>query len=157
MHWKSPNLILVGGPGTNPLVSIPPFNDLSPVEYTWDDVDGYTIISRTSFREVHPESVRRVLFREIHDFGYFLKRRFQPVSANKLIMISGLGSLGTANGAILFSNPNGVSKIGQACQKCKSIVNRLGTDPSFICFFEVKGRGILTPDLDFNKVQTILE
>jgi len=88
-----------------------------------------------------------------NDFGFFLKRKLRPNGSNKFIMISGAGTLGVL-GAIRLFGYSGMAKDSQGYKNSQLVVTKLGSDPSFIGFFEVIGglKDITTPNLDINKV-----
>jgi hypothetical protein len=159
--WGSSNLVFVGGPFFNRLLVDKCFRDLLPVEYVWkkdeEGFESWVLISKDTGLEIYPEFLANKKAGKTQDFGLFLKRPLKGRGLNKIIIVNGAGSLATTGAVMLFANPAGILQRNQAYENCRYVINKLGSDPSFIAYFEIKGdlNGIDTPILEIDKLETL--
>lgn len=134
-NWRDGHLIVLGGADVNPLVKH--FYDVSPIVYRYENKkQKIGLFNRLNHRLYTHWAIGDSLG-TVLDHGYFLKRPLNHDGPQKLIMIGGCLTWGVIGATKLFSFS--ASENSQAQSHARSVVERLGHDPSFLIIIENRG------------------
>lgn len=150
--WADANIVLIGGPGYNPLVS-----DLGakcPIEYKGSE-DNIWLRHKVTGQKWKPS------FNKVHgkmratDHGFLYKRTLNG-GQNKLVMLGGARTWGVYGAAALIGFSS-ASRDSDARRRAKEIVRRFGSDPSLLIPVQVEGSrdGISVVDCDYDCIEVL--
>lgn len=152
--WGDSNLVLIGGPDFNVLVK--EFDDCCPIKYMYSGKDKVWLHHKKTGREYIPIFKGKGAARIAYDHGFFLKMPLNKHGRGKLVIIGGARTWGVYGAARLVSCRGFLDETNSS-KSVRKIVEKLGSDPSFLVTVQVKGTtaGVHPPTFDFTDIEPI--
>jgi hypothetical protein len=152
--WARSNLVFVGGPDFNPLVS--EFDSCCPIEYVYGGQAEVWLRSRLNGREFVPSFERRGARQLATDYGFVVKVPHPHSEHARLVFIGGARTWGVYGAAMLVGCEGLLGEVG-ADKHVRSIVHALGDDPSFLAIVRVRGteEGAYPPEFDLQDLEIL--
>ncbi|MBU1628214.1 hypothetical protein KKB18_12675 [bacterium] len=154
-EWEQSNIIFIGGPDFNRVVS--EFDNLSPIEYKYghDDEEVWLQHKKTG-KEYKPRFYEKGGQKYARDYGFFLTRRPKKYNPAKIIFIGGARTWGVYGAALLVSC-RGFDKNLRSYSNARQLIENFGNNPSLLIPVEVTGsrNGINSPTWFLNEVECL--
>ena len=137
-HWMNCNIIMIGGPDYNKIARA--LEHLCPIEYKGGE--NVWLRNRNTGKEYVPVFIGRGERAHVQDYGFFAKTSLAGMGSRKLVFLGGARTWGVLGAAKLVAcEPPGRGKTGSEAQ-VKLLVQKLGSDPSFLVPVGVIGNKI---------------
>ncbi|HQW98384.1 MAG TPA: hypothetical protein PLS30_05465 [Flavobacteriales bacterium] len=154
-NWPEHNIVMIGGPDFNPLVSS--FSEKCPYEYVYGKKGepAVWLRHRQSGKELKPTFLRDLRPQRAIDHGFFYKTKLNHGPA-KLIVFGGARTWGVC-GAAQFAGLTGSAHDSDSTRDAKKLVRHFGSDPSFVIPLKVTGteEGILSVNWTLSHVELV--
>lgn len=137
-HWMNCNIVVIGGTGYNHIAKA--LEHLCPIEYKGEQ--NVWLKNKNTGKKYVPVFTGRGARAHVQDYGFFAKTSLAGMGSRKLVFLGGArtwGVLGTAK--LVACEPPGRGKRGSEAH-VKLLVQKLGSDPSFLVPVAVTGNKI---------------
>lgn len=156
-NWEQLNIIFIGGPDFNRVVS--EFDDLSPIEYKYGSGDEEVWLRhKNTGKEYKPQFFESGGQKRAKDYGFFLSRKPEKYDPAKIAFIGGARTWGVYGAALLVSC-SGFDKRARSYANARELVENFGSNPSLLIPVEVLGsrKGMRPPSWDLNEVEALVD
>ncbi len=154
-NWEQSNIIFIGGPDFNHMVS--EFEELCPIEYKYGpDEDKVWLRHKKTGKEYKPKFEEKNGQKRARDYGFFLSRKPKKYDPAKIIFVGGARTWGVYGAASLVSC-TGFDKKSRSYTNARQLIENFGSSPSLLIPVEVTGsrEGIHPPIWHLKDVESI--